>query len=50
MAPRGRYRKGDIKRQEILLAAIEVFSRRGYTDASIREIAESVGFTQAGLL
>jgi AcrR family transcriptional regulator len=50
MALRGPYQKGKIRRREILLAAIEVFSRRGYRSASIREIAESVGLTQAGLL
>ena len=50
MAARGPYRKGERKRREILLAAIDVFSRRGYRNASIREIADSVGLTQAGLL
>lgn len=49
MAERGPYQKGKIKRREILLAAIEVFSRRGYRGASIREIAETVGLTQAGI-
>ena len=49
MAQRGSYQKGKIKRDEILLAAIEVFSRRGYRAASIREIAETVGLTQAGI-
>jgi AcrR family transcriptional regulator len=33
-----------------LLAAIDVFARRGYRNASIREIAEAVGLTQTGLL
>jgi AcrR family transcriptional regulator len=47
---RGPYRKGKLRRREILLAAIDVFSRRGYRNASIREIAEEVGLTQAGLL
>jgi AcrR family transcriptional regulator len=49
MVQRGSYQKGKIKRREILLAAIEVFSRRGYRGASIREIAESVGLTTAGI-
>jgi len=48
--PRGPYRKGRKRRREILLAAIDVFARRGYRNASIREIADSVGLTQAGLL
>lgn len=47
---RGPYLKGDLRRREILFAAIDVFSRRGYRNASLREIAESVGLTQAGLL
>jgi AcrR family transcriptional regulator len=47
---RGRYQKGEVRRREILLAAIDVFSRRGYRDTSLREIAESVGLTQAGLI
>ena len=38
MAERGPYRKGLEKRREILLAAIDVFSRRGYRNASTREI------------
>lgn len=49
MAQRGPYQKGKIKRRDILLAAIEVFSRRGYRGASIREIAESVDLTTAGI-
>jgi AcrR family transcriptional regulator len=47
---RGPYRKGRKKRREILNAAIDVCARRGYRHASIREIASSVGLTQAGLL
>jgi AcrR family transcriptional regulator len=49
-SPRGPYRKGKKRRREILLAAIDVFARRGYRNASIREIADVVGLTQAGLL
>jgi AcrR family transcriptional regulator len=49
LARRGPYEKGKIKRHEILMSAIEVFSRRGYDGASIREIAEGVGLTQAGI-
>jgi AcrR family transcriptional regulator len=49
MTQRGSYQKGKVKRHEILLAAIEVFSRRGYRGASVREIAESVGLTTTGI-
>jgi AcrR family transcriptional regulator len=47
---RGPYRKGRQKRQDILHAAVDVFSRNGYRNASIREIAASVNLTPAGLL
>ncbi|GLW96515.1 TetR/AcrR family transcriptional regulator [Microtetraspora sp. NBRC 16547] len=44
-----RDRRGD-RREEILLAALEVFAERGYTGASIASIAERVGLTQQGVL
>ncbi len=48
--PRGRYAKTAGRRTEILEAAIDVFSSGGYRSGSIREIAERVGMSQAGLL
>ncbi|NQX13668.1 TetR/AcrR family transcriptional regulator [Microbacteriaceae bacterium VKM Ac-2855] len=50
MPSKGSYAKGVAKREEILQTALEVFSRQGYRKASLREIAEAVGLTQAGLL
>jgi len=47
---RGAYRKSAKRREEILDAAFEVFSRQGYTAASVNEIARTVGMTQPGLL
>lgn len=44
------YAKGIAKREEILDRALEVFAAKGYRKASLREIAESVGLSQAGLL
>lgn len=44
------YAKGIAKREEILARALEVFAEKGYRKASLREIAESVGLSQAGLL
>ncbi|QNE34219.1 TetR/AcrR family transcriptional regulator [Leifsonia shinshuensis] len=44
------YAKGIAKREEILARALEVFAAKGYRKASLREIAESVGLSQAGLL
>lgn len=47
---RGPYRKTAARQQEILDAALTVFGRSGYRAGSIREIAEAVGLSQAGLL
>jgi AcrR family transcriptional regulator len=47
---RGSYAKTADRRREILAAGIEVFSASGYRSGSIREIAERVGMSQAGLL
>jgi AcrR family transcriptional regulator len=48
--PRGSYAKTAARRREILEAGIEVFSSNGFRSGSIREIAERVGMSQAGLL
>ena len=48
--PRGTYAKTAARRREILEAGIEVFSSNGFRSGSIREIAERVGMSQAGLL
>jgi AcrR family transcriptional regulator len=50
MARRGSYAKGVAKREEILERALEVVAREGYRGASVKEIAEAVGLSQAGLL
>src|SRR5690606_19486752 len=47
---RGSYAKGVAKREEILTRALEVIAREGYRRASVKELAESVGLSQAGLL
>jgi AcrR family transcriptional regulator len=48
--PRGAYAKTAGRRREILEAGIDVFSSNGFRSGSIREIAERVGMSQAGLL
>ena len=48
--PRGQYAKTPQRRQEILEAAIEVFAASGYRGGSLREIADRVGMSLAGLL
>lgn len=46
----GNYAKTAAKREAILTAALDVFSTKGYTDGSLKAIAEQAGLTQAGLL
>lgn len=50
MARRGPYAKGIAKRDEILSTALEVIARQGYSKATVRQIADAVGLSQAGLL
>ncbi|MGW8483079.1 TetR/AcrR family transcriptional regulator [Microbacterium sp. NPDC055903] len=50
MARRGSYAKGIVKREEILDAALGVIAQHGYRKASVRELAEAVGLSPAGLL
>lgn len=48
--PRGAYAKTEEKRRTILDAALEVFAQSGYRSGSLREVAERVGMSEAGLL
>ncbi|KAB2341608.1 TetR/AcrR family transcriptional regulator [Actinomadura rudentiformis] len=48
--PRGPYRKGIERREQILDTALEVFSQHGDRGSSLQEIADRVGLTQAGVL
>ncbi|MDE1674098.1 TetR/AcrR family transcriptional regulator [Nocardia gipuzkoensis] len=50
MVRRGAYSKGIAKREEILEAALEIVARVGYSRTTVRELAESVGLSQTGLL
>ena len=50
MARRGSYAKGVAKRGEILRVALEVVDRNGMRGTSVRELADAVDLTQAGLL
>ncbi|MBT9607565.1 TetR/AcrR family transcriptional regulator [Microbacterium sp.] len=47
---RGEYAKSEGTRQAILDAALEVFAEAGYRSGSLREIAQRVGMSEAGLL
>jgi AcrR family transcriptional regulator len=48
--PRGEYSKTRARRQEIVDAAVDVFGTAGYNKGSLREVADRVGISQAGLL
>ncbi len=50
MARRGSYAKGIAKREEILTVALELVAQQGFRRTSIKDIADAVGLTQAGLL
>jgi AcrR family transcriptional regulator len=47
---RGPYAKTAERRREILDAAVRVFSASGYRKGSLRDVADLVGMSQAGLL
>ncbi|MCP2635931.1 TetR/AcrR family transcriptional regulator [Microbacterium sp. HD4P20] len=47
---RGSYAKGVAKREEILQTALGVIAREGFRRASVKELADAVGLSQAGLL
>lgn len=49
-APRGSYRKGRQRQAEIVEAAMQIFARAGYQNASFAAVAEAVGLTLPGLL
>ncbi|MCW2543268.1 MAG: TetR family transcriptional regulator [Frankiales bacterium] len=47
---RGPYAKTEARKAEILSTALAAFSERGFQGSSLREIAEAVGLSQAGVL
>lgn len=47
--PRGEYAKTAQRRLEIIAAAAATFSESGFRDGSLREIAQRVGITHAGI-
>lgn len=50
MARRGSYAKGIAKREEILTVALDLVAQQGFRRTSIKDIADAVDLTQAGLL
>ena len=47
---RGEYAKTPERRQQIVDAAVQVFSASGYRKGSLRDVADKVSLSQAGLL
>jgi len=47
---RGSYPKGQARRQQIVDAALAVFSRSGFHSGSLRDVAKRVGLTPAGVM
>lgn len=50
MAKRGRYSKGEERREEILQAAFDVLSRDGYKKTSLGQIGRAIGLDSAHIL
>lgn len=48
--PGAKYSKGIAKTEEILEAALRTVAEKGYSRATIRELAETVGLSKTGLL
>ncbi|MEV0341807.1 TetR/AcrR family transcriptional regulator [Nocardia sp. NPDC050713] len=46
---RGTYAKSSARRREIVTAAVEIFSKYGFRDGSLRDVAERAGITHAGI-
>jgi AcrR family transcriptional regulator len=47
---RNRQARGDLRRQQILDAAVELFASKGYRGTGVAALAERVGMTATGLL
>ena len=47
---RGRQPRGDLRRQQILDAAVELFAAKGYRGTGVAALAERVGMTATGML
>ncbi|MCA1221501.1 TetR/AcrR family transcriptional regulator [Streptomyces sp. 8L] len=50
MAKRGPYRKGEVKRAEILEAALDIFATEGYRGTSLRKVAARCDLSLPGLM
>lgn len=48
--PRGNYAVTAARREAIIQAALEIFGKSGYSGSSLKQVAEAVGMTEAGIL
>lgn len=48
--PRGEYAKTAARRQQIIAAAVTVFSTSGFRNGSLRDVAERAGLSHAGVM
>ena len=48
--PKGNHAVTEQRRQEVLAAALEIFGDSGFRGSSLRQVAEKVGMTEAGIL
>jgi AcrR family transcriptional regulator len=48
--PRGNYAVTAARRDSIINAALEIFGKSGYNGSSVKQVAQAVGMTEAGVL
>lgn len=48
--PRGNYQVTEARRESILVSAFNVFAKSGFRGGSLKQVAEQVGMTEAGIL
>lgn len=48
--PRGNYQVTEARRESILVSAFNVFAKSGYRGGSLKQVADQVGITEAGIL
>jgi AcrR family transcriptional regulator len=48
--PRGNYQVTEARRESILVSAFNVFAKSGFRGGSLKQVADQVGMTEAGIL
>jgi hypothetical protein len=49
-SPRGPYKKGIERRQEVVAVAVEVFGRKGFKGGTLQQVGDKVGLTPAAII